>query len=145
MPKRAMICAALAFAIPAQASAESWLCIADLSSGLIYRQGLNKWQTAVFDTEGKRFIIKPAVDSSQKYEVNEFGSTSKFPMAFCENGPNEYGYLFCKGLFSEFKFNTINQRYIRTYVAGYVEVVGGNDVKEGGDTPFIEIGKCSKI
>jgi hypothetical protein len=66
-------------------------------------------------------------------------------MAFCKGEPNSYGYLSCDALYGEFKFNTNNLRYIKTYIAGYGEVTAGGTVVEGDDTPYVEIGRCSKI
>lgn len=146
MLKRAIICALLALSIPAQASAESWLCIADMSTGFSADKTTKIWRQANFRVSDKRVIIKPSDNPSWKYEVNEFGKQSDLPAAWCKDGPNDYGYLFCTSLFGEFKFNTINLRYLRTFLAGYVEITPSNTlIKEGENDPGIEIGRCSKI
>lgn len=146
MLKRTIIAAILAITMPAQASAQSWLCIADMSTGFSYNKTLNKWEHTRFNVDDERLIIKPSTGTSRAYEVFEFGNTSNIAAATCGSAPNEYGFLFCDGLFGEFKFNSKNLRYVRTYIAGYVEILPDNLFsKEGNDTPNIEIGKCSPI
>ncbi len=146
MQKRGIICATLALSIPAQASAESWLCIPDLATGFKYDAGTKQWREATFKTEGDRYIIKAADDGKNAYVITEFGDPSTIPNAWCENDINDGGYLFCKGIFTEFKFNKNNLRFLQTYHGGYIEIQPSNKfMKEGDDTPLISIGRCSKI
>ena len=145
MLKRAIIAAAM-LAVPVQASAESWLCIPDMATGFRYDKILRKWTQSTFQTDGERMIIKKASDPQVRYEVREFGKDDTLPLARCQKDFTEYGFLKCEGILSEFKFNKKNMRYIRTYLAGYVEIIPGNTfMKEGNDTPLIEIGRCSAI
>lgn len=145
MIKRVLLAVTLSATIHTQASAESWLCIADMSSGLSYNKARGQWEHAKFNVDGSRFIIKPSQGPNLKYEVHKFGNKSSFPEAFCAEGVNASGYLFCSTLFGQFKFNSKSLRYVKTYVAGFVEITPGGIHKEGEDTPNIEIGRCSKI
>lgn len=146
MRKQALIAAALATAVPAQASAESWLCIADMATGFKYNSVLKRWDEASFNVAESRYIIRPSRNPAWKYEVTAFGKPTGAPEAWCKAEPSSYGYLLCNSYFGEFKFNTGNLRYIKTYLAGYVEILPTNSlVVEGGDTPNMEIGKCSLL
>jgi hypothetical protein len=146
MLKKAII-AAIVLAVPIQANAESWLCAGDLANGLAYNKANRTWEPTRFNAKDTKFIIRPSDHPTRKYEVNEFGKPEgPFPDYACKVEPNEAGYLFCSGLFGEFKFNTKNLRYIRVYLAGYIEIMPSNTLMaEGEDTPMIEIGRCSKI
>ena len=146
MLKRVIIAATLAVSVPAQASAESWLCIPDMSAGFSFNKASQSWQHTKFNIQDERLIIRVSNTASRKYEVNVFGKETSMPDYICKEGPNESGFLFCQGIFGEFKFNTENLRYIRVYMAGYIEMRQSSlFMKEGDDTPHIEIGKCSKI
>ena len=146
MKDRVLIGMVLAALLPTQASAATWLCIPDMASGLSYNTTLRKWGHAKFNVAGERFLVKESSVTDWEYEVREFGKESVIPDAWCPKGPNEYGYMFCDGMYGQFKLNTKNLRYLRTYLAGYVEITPDSDmIKEGENTPFIEIGKCSKI
>lgn len=145
MLKPSVVCALLAFAAPVQASAESWLCITDMATGFSADKTTKIWTQANFKPVG-RYIIKPSTNPRWKYIVSKFGESEALPEATCNSGPNEYGYLNCEPGFGDFKFNSNNLRFIRTYIAGYVEIGSHNKyMTEGNDDPGIEIGRCSKL
>ena len=146
MLKRTILCAVLALSIPAQASAKSWLCIADMGTGFKFEKTTKEWRQVTFKVEKSRFIISATPEKQWAYEVKEFGKSSPYPDATCKNGFSEYGYLNCTGLFGSFKFNNKNLRYLATYLAGYVEIIpGSKNMIEGDDTPSMEIGRCSPL
>ncbi|GLJ00477.1 hypothetical protein Sbs19_42950 [Sphingobium sp. BS19] len=117
-----------------------------MATGFKYDIASKRWQNARFNASEQRLIIKPSTNPAWQYVVVEFGKPEGFPEATCKQLPNKYGFLFCDGIFGDFKFNTLNLRYIRSYLAGYVEITPNNRLsEEGGDTPNIEIGKCSQL
>lgn len=129
---------------PTQASAESWLCIADMTTGFGFDQTTQRWKEMSFSPTDSRFILKPSDNAEWAYVVSEFGS-STIPYATCDSGPTSYGFISCDAGFGEFKFNKINLRYVRTSVVGYAEITPTTPTKDGDDAPIIEIGRCSKI
>ncbi len=64
---------------------------------------------------------------------------SDFPMYVCPKDFTSSGSLFCEG-FGSFLMNKANLRFQIYYQVGYV-----SDQKEGPDTPYIGIGKCSPL
>jgi hypothetical protein len=68
----------------------------------------------------------------------EFGSKSDAPpIAACQDDFNSAGFLFCPG-FKDFSMNRNSMRFQAYYPYGYLDDSEGN-------TPSIEIGKCSPL
>lgn len=145
MRKRAIICAALALAIPTQASAESWLCIPDMATGFTFDAEAKRWRQTNFNVEGVKYLISKPEFAPYAYTVTEFGKKQSIFDPTCKNGPNEVGVMACTGLVTDFKFSEKNLRYIRTTTLGYAEPYTTGVHEEGGNTPNMEIGRCSKI
>ena len=122
-------------------AAEQYLCVPDKTTGFSFNKVTKKWQYSNFENETKYVISKSNV-KDYVFQVTEVGENS--PIARCESDFNNYGILFCSGYY-EFKINKKNGRYLKVYVYGYYNVVleEGKNIDEGGDTPHIEIGKCS--
>lgn len=136
--------------IPTVAKADTWLCIADRSTGFYYNESSKKWLQTNFKTENNRYIIKRSQRDNLTWEVNEFGAAeSFFPHAVCNSDFTEGGFLHCTGILSEFKFNKNNGRYVYTFTGSYITYNPQSSLemfrKDGGDTPLIEIGTCSRI
>jgi hypothetical protein len=132
-------------AIPAQASAQTWLCIADMTTGFGFDKTTKRWKETSYSPEESRYIVTPSNKPEWEYLVMEFGSDDTIPYATCRDGPTRYGFISCDALFGEFKFNKNNLRYVRTSVVGYAEITPTTPTKDGDDAPVIEIGRCSKI
>lgn len=79
------------------------------------------------------------------YQVTQVGENE--PTFWCKYDFNSYGLLHWQGILGigDFKFNKKNLRFMRAYIVGYINVIPGGTAKESGDTPMIEIGKCSPI
>lgn len=82
------------------------------------------------------------------WEVKEVGK--KAANIFCKEDFNGIGSLFCGGLGTQFRFNNGSLRFMNTYVIGYWSDANPKDKsefmgEEGGNTPGIEIGKCSPL
>lgn len=150
LPKIAMVIAT-GFALTASSvSAQTFLCIADQSTGFSYSQASRSWETKRFNVSDNRYIIRKSNRNPYLWEVNQFGKDEPFlPFSGCKDDFNDFGFLHCAGLGGELTFNRENGRYILYYMGQYAAYNPNSDVpdyrKDGGDTPFIEIGKCSKI
>ena len=89
-----------------------------------------------------RFVTK-SKSKEYAWEVKKLGDS--FVVAYCKYDFSEYGALACESIY-EFRMNNKNLRFIRVYPLGYwTDNVKGNPSKEGEDTPYIEIGKCSPL
>jgi hypothetical protein len=139
----AFVCTVTALA-PSSALAESWLCIADQATGFSFNSVSKKWADARFDVADRRYLIVSEDDEKYPYMVKRFGKPDSLPM-LCDAFAAET-FLHCRGLAGNFRFNQKTLRYIHTYDVGYINPTPGlNDMTEGEDTPFMEIGRCSKI
>lgn len=121
---------------------EQYLCTADSATGFAFNKSSNSWEQRTFKASAKYIISKPE-DGTTAFVVREIGNSS--PVAKCDNDFNKYGYLFCSGLGTDFRFNKDNGRYLSAYLLGYYNVLQGDIQKTDAtsDTPYVEIGKCS--
>jgi hypothetical protein len=128
------------FFVSSTSFAEKYICLADIVTGFRYSETSEKWVQTKFIADDK-YIISESDSESYAFKVVEIGS--KYPLANCKEGFNEYGFLFC----DDFKFQKKNGRYIRSYTVGYFNVLPSlNEISDStSDTPFLEIGKCSPI
>ena len=125
------------------ALAESYLCIADLATGFTFDEKTREWRQAKFKAD-KKYIISKNKDGGNAWMVKEMGK--KFPNAWCGAGFNDVGWLYCGEKQADFRMNKENLRFLAFYPFGYWTTgTKGFDkpVREGEDTPFIEIGKCT--
>ncbi|OFA33289.1 hypothetical protein BAE46_00845 [Glaciecola punicea] len=127
------------------ASAEQYLCISDASTGFYFNDKSNSWKQANFKVSDNKYLITTFKDESYKYQIQKMGSDSV--LAYCEDEFSEPGFLFCEGILLDFKFNKVNGRFIKTYTAGYYNVLPKiNEITDkDSDTPTMEIGKCSSF
>lgn len=118
--------------------ADGYVCIADKSTGFKYDKNQRTWTTATFNVSDSKYTL---TQSNGQWKWNKFGEQNIFP-SNCGQF-NEYGYLRCSPIMSSLSFNKKNLRYMLIYEVGYVS--GGIVGTEGGDTPNMEIGKCSPM
>jgi hypothetical protein len=66
---------------------------------------------------------------------------------FCGSDFAADTFLHCRGFGGNFTFNRRSQRFERWYPGGYASYAPGvNDITdENADTPFIEIGTCTRL
>ena len=121
---------------------DSFLCMADKSTGFKYDEHLKIWDHARFRSDIK-YIISLSPNREFNFVISEVGT--KRLRGFCKKGFNEYGMLFCATLTGEFRFNRNNGRFLLTELAGYYSVgaEGMHEIDETSDTPLLQIGTCA--
>lgn len=130
-------------ALTTTANAESWLCVADQTTGFAFKDG--KWISGEFDTSEAKHIIRPLQEGDFGYGQQDFTHGVFVPekpgnIQWCRKADGEEFYLRCRG-FGELHYSNKTGRYLKTYPFGYVK---GDDIG-GADTPHIEIGRCSEL
>lgn len=112
---------------------ESYLCVADKSTGFDFNKTSKEWYSTNFNTTNQKYIISKSIIPSYTWDIKVLGGGTE---AYCKNDFNENGILIC-GVAYEFRINIKKLRYLKSYLSGYY--------LNGSDTPYIEIGKCSAI
>lgn len=124
---------------------ETFLCVADKATGFFFDKVKKEWVSTNFRTSAK-YLVTPSNQPDVSWEVKQVGE--KWAHATCARDFNSNGNLICEGFGTEFRFNRNSLRYMNVYLIGYwsdgnpKSGVGG---EEGGNTPSIEIGKCSPL
>lgn len=132
---------------PATAAEEQYLCVAEKVSGFIFNKSSETWESTTFRTD-RKYLIAPTKEHKVRgaFQITEVGQS--VPSYFCKEPFNEGVILYCAltiGLgdlkLVDFRFNKENGRFLKAQLVGYFFNPSG----EGGDTPFLEIGKCSPM
>lgn len=120
-----------------------YVCLPDAATGFAYKNG--RWQTAEFNISDDKYIIRRSRESDlfsdRPWLWGDFGAEELFTP--CNEGPNEYGLVLCEGLGDQVRMNTRSMRYQLYNYVGYVKSSTKDDAESS--TPFIEIGRCSKL
>ena len=140
----------------------NYLCIADAAGGVRFDEASKNWVPAKF-TSGDRYILSLKAGSLEDNGFNEIsmtyfitfephGSNYDNFMKSCWTKSNALrkinpfmnfapgGFVSCDLVNGDLKINFENLRFLSTYTSGFVD---GYD--NGGNTPFVQIGTCSKI
>lgn len=130
--------------------AASWLCLADKSTGFYYDAVRKSWEETSFKVTGARYIIRKPESGTATWEVQQFGEINPIiPYAWCQDDFSEAGFLNCRGMLVDFRMNRHNGRYMLNFGGQYLAYNPSSEIpafrRDGGDTPFIEIGTCSQI
>ncbi len=129
------------FACGASAS-DSYLCLAEMTTGFSYDAAKKSWKSADFRSE-KKIAITRAKQKPYAWEAKEVGDSR--PAAICEQDFNEAGNLFCSGVF-DLRFNKRQLRFLYVYPIGYwSDDASGAASKEGANTPALALGKCRVV
>lgn len=131
---------------------DGYFCTTDLATGFTFNKANKQWTTVSFQ-ETDKYLITRASPAELKlgnvWVVKKVGSNS--PNFVCPEDFNDRGYLSSKG-YSEFTFNRKNNRFLSSYMIGYVtDAIDGNEGTnpiwgpEGSNTPAIKIGRCSPL
>ena len=121
----------------AKSEPDVYICLEEHAGGVVYDEGKWKGVSANFDL---KFILKIYRDDpSLQAEVFKSGHDS--PMYTCPKGAvYEFGGQYCDSAFGQFVYNLENERFIASYLAGYVDGKNKPD-----NTPGVVIGTCTKI
>ena len=130
------------FFVSSTSFAEKYICLADILTGFKYSENSEKWVQAGFLANDK-YIISESDTESYAFKVVKIGDENS--IANCVEGFGEYGFLHCKGVGQDFRFQKKNGRYIKSSIMGYFNVLPSlNGISDStSDTPYVEIGKCS--
>lgn len=133
------------------AHAESYLCVADSAAGFVYSKTSKRWTSTTFKSVEKYLLVRPTeaekVVFSGAWVLKEVGNDT--PSAGCESEFGEAETLRCEGIY-DFRFNCTSGRFLMAYLYGYwtdppdkrTAALFGD---EGTNTPYLQIGKCSRI
>lgn len=123
-------------------AADSYLCVADLTTGFSYDGAKKKWKSADFRSD-KKLVISRGKQKTHAWEAKEVGDS--LPGATCEKDFNDAGNLFCSGVF-DLRFNSRSLRFLYVYPIGYWSDGDKPGMsREGDNTPAVAIGKCSPV
>jgi hypothetical protein len=139
----ALAAGALALAQAAQEPARGWACASQKTTGFSNASG--EWISVDFAVQAK-YVILPGRVAGTAWEVRS-GSRSDLVEAACPEDFSRLEVLHCRGTMTELKFNRATGRFLRAYLAGYWSYTPNAPFfsKDGGDTPLLEIGTCSKL
>jgi hypothetical protein len=116
---------------------QTYLCVADMATGFSFNKSMKKWEAAEFDVKDEKYVLKEDNKKWTWTKVGEkFGDT-------CDKGFTDAGYFRCDRL-STIYVNRNNLRFQLTKPTGYPDS-GGFGEEEGGNTPYIEIGRCAEV
>ncbi len=120
----------------AEARAEAFLCIGQLSTGFGWAGG--KWQVRTFGVEDKVFVVQPGMED--EYTITRIGNAS--PTHYCPTLILSDGSirLLCGGLGNGFSFSSKTLRFQENYGVGYTNAGDSN-----ANVPYLVIGKCTKL
>ncbi len=164
----ALMCVPLA----AQQPARSFLCIAEAATGFAFNESRKAWESTDFSVEKDRYVVRPVnktdsedlgLSPGDTYGVWKVGEkTAEFG---CKQGASEFNWLSCGQGDNAFSLNVATLRYQIDFRGSYMtatllvdrdaaghlfrdadgNVVPGTKDDNGGDMPYIEIGKCSGL
>ena len=135
-----------------KAEADAYVCKVEFTGGLAYDVESKSWRSTTFQPKGK-FIFRLKFVKTQiekiglhaaNYEatVTEAGRNREVSCAGGKDkttSADQDGTLDCATALYEYKFNLKNNRFLRAYLAGYV-----NGMNENSDTPGVSGGTCIK-
>jgi hypothetical protein len=118
-------------------SNETYLCIADKATGFAYDPKNSQWDYAKFNVEDNKYTLSK---KAGKWQWKKFGTTFEYD---CQGDFNEAGFLDCS-LLERVTINKQTLRYQTVYPFGYAVAKQGL-ANQAGNTPSIEIGRCSTM
>lgn len=128
-------------------AAEQYLCVAEDVTGFAF-DGAD-WKATDFKADQK-YIVKLTQHYDAVMEKNApaavFQLGKQYPWFYCRSDGSQHDTVSCDGMYgNSFIFSQKNGRFIVSSPIGYISSKGYTDGirKEGGQTPYMEIGKCS--
>jgi hypothetical protein len=134
----------------AAVAANSYLCISDHATGFAFNKATGQWHEANFQAGTKYLLSKQAGG----WVLKEFGNET--PVVRCPKDFNDSSYLICGDGSVDFRMNRHVLRFQKAQLLGYYvdydalnalmkNAPGYTPLLEGGDTPALEIGKCTPL
>jgi len=128
------------------AETERWLCVAEKATGYIFSDLTTRWERAAFKASDKYLVAPgpPKPDQPVQYLVRKIGDPS-YVYLKCRDFVGDM--LHCESpllflpFYESFSFNTKTLRYVYTFTGSWLK----EKPEGGGDTPLIELGKCSPL
>lgn len=134
------VMAQLLISASAKAGAEErYICLAEKAVGFAYESTTAKWKETEFNVDHK-YVISQVQRAKMEWRVNVISGV-KFSTVCSRGFYNNF--LNCEDPLlqsSFFRFNRELMRYISVNISGY-----HNDISLFRETPYMEIGTCSKI
>jgi hypothetical protein len=132
---------------------EAYICKVEFTGGLAFDVESKSWRSTTFQPKGKFIFrlkfVKPQTEKIGLHAVNYEATVTEAGRSrevSCAGGkdrttsPDQDGTLDCATALYEYKFNLKNNRFLRAYLAGYV-----NGMNENSDTPGVSGGTCIKM
>ena len=120
---------------------DTYLCIADKATGFSFNKRSETYESTDFNIDKSKYILKK---NNNTWEWKIFG----IDVPLCNGSISANGYFRCDWL-ETIIFNKNNLRYTKAHIFGYVNVgsktYSGFEMKDGQETPYMEIGKCSPM
>jgi hypothetical protein len=120
---------------------DSYICVADKATGFKYNKALDKWEIANFSVDDQKYIVRKTLDNDKLYPWEVHKTGDKYPM-YCQYGFDKHGVFHCVR-YTEFIMDKNNLRFIFIQPSGYYNP--DRTEHEGDETPFMAIGKCSRL
>jgi hypothetical protein len=135
-----------------------YLCVPELSSGIRFDEFSKQWTHGQFTTDGKALVFKVEANGFDEVAVHDVRMRmTAYTVTVSRPGEPEAsqchprdgegsvhiynnGLTVCTTGMLDYKLNIGPMRYMEVYQHGYID---GRD--EPGNTPWISVGKCSRI
>jgi hypothetical protein len=118
-----------------------YLCITEVSSGLIYKNG--NWQSTSFKS-GEKYILNML--NGKLKSVKLFGAPDEFLIENCHAISTSSSYI-CSDNFDSFRFQKSTKRFVMSKTTGYTSEYEelGIKISPTSLTPNISIGLCESL
>jgi len=143
MKKIPVICLLLlcSGSVLAEKEQKNYLCIAETSGNIAFNDDTGKWEGSNSEA-GNKFLLKINDKEYLSFAATVTNFGQKKPMFICLKG-DEHTYAksqICKGFYGRFVYSLETLRFLRSYLAGYIDGKDNNN-----NTPYIQIGTCSPL
>ena len=137
-----LIASLVLMAFSANASAEGWLCVAEIEGGFDYDKSTKTWVHKNFKANSKYLIRRPE-KKGNAWVVVEVGQS--FPFFYCEEEVDKFGELSCQGMGGNLRFNTQMLKFAVSSTHSYFAELESFTKDERPDSMWIGAGLCSAI
>lgn len=124
------------------ASAEGWLCVAEIEGGFDYDKATKSWVHKNFKASAKYLIRRPERKGNE-WVVVAVGES--VPVFYCGEGIDEQGNLSCEGWAGNFRFNSQKLKFAASSTYPYFAQLELFTKDERPDSMWIGAGLCTAI